>query len=469
MSAEPPGGSGVSDLTTIEAVGAKIAASPSCGDMAIDVGVTPGPERTRALLVEIAGGRRGVQLRGQVAAAKRGATREQIEEAFQEACLKAGRSCRGQTMGEVYKWLLKTTDSIVDDMRDRLKREVLVDHCATEFQTVDPTLVPPDEVLIKREERAELDELTLAILERLDERKRRVAVLHSHGLARDDIARQLGITARIVKRDVEGILAAGREQLARVVGTGCPDGHQLVSRYAFGLAAGREARRAQLHLASCARCGAMFERLELWRERVAAVVPMPPAVGGAGAHRRTCHRMPEATSWPPRHVQPRPAGLREHVAHAIVTRARAGDGRVLPHGGPNAARRCAARRGRDGRRRLSCHRRRSDVLRAAGHRPDHRLHRLCGHRSPRAQAEAAAAQARACRAGRCAASGDADRRSAARTPNDDGADTAAADDDSDDHNDNGNGNVGAAARAAGSVRADVARRDEPDLRANERF
>ena len=285
VSAEPPDGSCVSDLTTIEEVGAKIVASPSCGGMAIDVGVAPGPERTRALLAEIAGGRRGAQLRGQVAAVKRGATREQIEEAFQEACLKAGRSCRGQTMGEVYKWLLKTTDSTVDDMRDRLKREVLVDHSAKEFQTVDPSLAPPDEVLIRREERAELDELTLAILERLDERERRVAVLHSHGLARNEIARHLGITARIVKRDVEGILATGREQLTRVVGSGCPDGHKLVSRYAFGLAAGREARRAQLHLATCARCGAMYERLDLWRAAGRRARADATCGRGADAHR----------------------------------------------------------------------------------------------------------------------------------------------------------------------------------------
>ena len=315
MSVEPHDGCAVSDLTTNTDAGAKIGSSPSCRDMATDVGVPPGPERTRALLVEIAGGRRGVQLRGQVAAAKRGATREQIEEAFQEACLKAGRSCRGQTMGEVYKWLLKTTDSIVDDMRDRLKREVLVDHCASEFQTVDPTLAPPDEVLIRREERAELDELTLAILDRLDERRRKVAVLHSHGLARNDIARHLGITARIVKRDVEAILAAGREQLTRVVGAGCPDGHQLVSRYAFGLAGGRDARRAQFHLATCARCGAMFERLDLWRERVAALVPMPPAVEGhAHLAERVVHAGSELVA--PRPEQPRPVGVREHIAHA---------------------------------------------------------------------------------------------------------------------------------------------------------
>jgi DNA-directed RNA polymerase specialized sigma24 family protein len=280
--------------------------------MAIEIAVPPGPQRTRALLEEIAGGRRGVQLRGQVAAVKRGATREQIEEAFQEACLKATRSCRGQTIGEVYKWLLKTTDSLVDDMRDRLKREVLVDHGATAFETVDPSLAPPDEVLIKREERAELDQLSVAILERLDERSRKVAVLHSHGLARNDIARHLGITPRVVKRNVEGILATGRDQLTRVAGSGCPDGHALVSRYAFGLAAGREARRAQLHLAGCARCGGMFERLDLWRERVAALMPVPPAVE-AHTHiaEHVVHLGADALS------SPRPAGLRRHVADVM--------------------------------------------------------------------------------------------------------------------------------------------------------
>src|SRR3954463_7671831 len=201
------GGSPVSARTVVEIGGANCCASASCMDMAIQTEVPAGRERTRALLAEIAGGRRAVQLRGQVAAAKRGATREQIEEAFQEACLRAGRGCRGQTMGEVYKWLLRTTDSLVDDARDRLKREVLVDHSAPAFQRADLSLAPPDELLIKREERAELNQLTLAILERLDGRARNVAVLHCHGLARNDIAQQLGVTPRVVKREVEGILA----------------------------------------------------------------------------------------------------------------------------------------------------------------------------------------------------------------------------------------------------------------------
>ena len=283
--------------------------------MAIHVGTARGPERTRALLEEIAGGRRAAQLRAQVAAAKRGATREQVEEAFQEACLKAARSCRGQTMGEVYKWLLRTTDSTVDDMRDRLKREVLVDHSAREFQTVDSSLAPPEEALIDGEERAELDALTRAIFERLDARERNVAVLHSHGLRRKEIARHLGVTPRIVKRDVEGILTTGREQLAKAAGCGCADGHHLICRYAFGLAAGGEARRAQGHLASCGRCATMYERLDLWRERVAALLPVPPAtVDGGVLVERVVHAGGDAlTNSPPAGGG---GGLRGYIAHA---------------------------------------------------------------------------------------------------------------------------------------------------------
>ena len=283
--------------------------------MATTIGCPRGPERTRALLEEIAGGRRGVQLRAQVLGAKRGATREQVEEAFQEACLKAARGCRGQTMGEVYTWLRMATDSGVDDMRDRLKREVLVDHSTAQFPAVDASLAPPDELLIRREERAELDALTVAILDRLAERERKVATLHCHGLARKEIAGRLGVTPRVVKRCVEEVLATSRDQLTRLVGYGCPDGHELIARYAFGLAAAGDARRAQLHLMACARCGAMYEALDLWRERVAALLPVPPAVE-AHAHvlERVVHAGSDLFSAGHAPAPDRIWGLRRHVA-----------------------------------------------------------------------------------------------------------------------------------------------------------
>lgn len=307
----------VIDLTRNAEGGARICPPPSVEGMAVDVTLSPGSERTRALLEEIAGGRRAALLRAQVVARHRDATPEQVEEAFQEACLRAARGCRGQTMAEVYRWLLTTMNSIVRDMRERLKREVLVDHSATEFQTPDPSLAPPDEVLIKREERAELSHLTLSILERLGDRERKVAVLHSHGFARKEIARHLGTTPRVVKRDIEGILAIGRAQLTKVTGSGCPDGDSVVVRYAFRLASEREARRAQLHLATCARCGSMFERLDLWRARVAALLPLPPAADQRiHFSERIAHVGSDALV--ARNGHARPTGLRQHAGQAIA-------------------------------------------------------------------------------------------------------------------------------------------------------
>ena len=316
MSDEPPSAPRLVDLADFGFGGAKSAAWPSCRCMAIHPNASAASQRTLALLAEIAGGPRAVQLRGQVAAVKRGATREQIEEAFQEACLKAARSCRGQTLGEVYLWLLRTTDTTVDDMRDRLRREVLVDHCAREFQSRDEGLAAPEEVVIKREERAELDALTRAILERLGDRARDVAVLHCHGSARKDIARRLGTTPRIIKRDVEGILATGRDELTKTAGCGCEDGQALICRYAFGLAGERETRHAEAHLTACAQCATLYERLDLWRERVAAMLPLPPAIGSQTdwVERVVPAASDALTTSPPATT----GGLRQQLSHGLA-------------------------------------------------------------------------------------------------------------------------------------------------------
>jgi RNA polymerase sigma factor (sigma-70 family) len=319
VNAEPRGGSFVSGRTEIEKEGANFSSEPSLGQMTVYV-QPPGPERTRAMLEEIVRGPRGARLRAEVARTKREATREQVEEAFQEACLKAGTNCRGQTIGEVYNWLRKAIDSHVDDILDRVKREVLVDHSIVEAETIDSSLVPVEEVVIKSEERAEIDRLALAIVERLPERERKVAVLHSHGFARKEIASHLGLTPRVVKRSVEEVLAAGRAQLTKLVGYGCPDGHDLVTRYAFGLAVGGEARRAQLHLMSCPRCGAMYEGLDLWRERVAALLPVPPSVE-AHAHivERVVHAGSDVLSGGHTPRPERVGGLRRHAVDAAAS------------------------------------------------------------------------------------------------------------------------------------------------------
>jgi RNA polymerase sigma factor (sigma-70 family) len=317
---EPRSGSVVIALTGIDKEGASFPAAPSSGGMATSIGHRPGLETTRALLEEIAGGERGAQLRATVAAWNRGATREQVEEAFQEACIRAARSCTGQTIGEVYVWLRTTTHRELGDMRDRVKQEILVDDVSNAaFESTDAALASPAEVLIEREERAEIDRLTFAVLGRLADRERQIAVLHSHGLARAEIADRLGVTPRIVKRSVEEILAAGRDQLVRLVGFGCANGHELVARYAFGLAAKREARRAQLHLTTCARCGAMYERLDVWRERVAVLLPLPPPVE-AHTHfvERVMHAGTDVLSSGQSPATGSPSGLRRHVTDAAA-------------------------------------------------------------------------------------------------------------------------------------------------------
>src|SRR5438874_1534807 len=80
--AELRAGSVVSDLTEIEKEGANSPAQPSLGCMATTIGCPPGADRTRSLLEEIAGGRRGVKLRAQVLRAKPNATPDEVEEAF---------------------------------------------------------------------------------------------------------------------------------------------------------------------------------------------------------------------------------------------------------------------------------------------------------------------------------------------------------------------------------------------------
>ena len=296
--------------------GANSAALASSEGMVATNGHRPGAETTRALLEAIAGGRRAEQLRATVAAWNRGASREEIDEAFQEACARAARWCTGQTMGEVYVWLRTTTHRQVGEMRERGKYEIPVDVAHAAFASTESSLASPVEVLIEREDRAEIDRLTLALLDRLAERERQIAVLHSHGLARAEIAEHLGVTPRVVKRSVEAILATGRDQLVRLVGFGCPDGHELVARYAFGLAAGREGRRAQLHLLGCARCGTMYERLDGWRERVAALLPVPPVVE---AHADIAERVVQAGADALSSGQPpAPAGLRRHFTDAVA-------------------------------------------------------------------------------------------------------------------------------------------------------
>ncbi len=153
---------------------------------------------------------------------------------------------------------------------------MLVDWDAVEGELA-PAREGADVELIGLERQREQAELAHTVLAGLNERQRRVAALHSHGLAGSEIARQLGTSRLRVKHLKAESLARARAALVAQGGGACDEGERLISRLAFGLASGREHSQAQLHMVGCERCAAVYHRLEMLHERVAALVPLPAA------------------------------------------------------------------------------------------------------------------------------------------------------------------------------------------------
>jgi len=172
----------------------------------------------------------------------------------------------------------------------------------------------PTSCLIDLEDRAEVQRVTGSVLAKLSERQREIVSLHGHGRKRPEIAEHLGMTPRSVKRALERIMAVGRDELVRLAGHGCESGETLVARFAFWLAGPGEARRAQLHLATCPRCGAMYERLDCWRENVAAVLPVPVLQHRHGGIERALHGFGDALSGLWEYASQRGGALRQHAA-----------------------------------------------------------------------------------------------------------------------------------------------------------
>lgn len=299
--------------------GANFSRLGSLGCMGVFVGHRPGRETTRRLLEQIAGGQAGRRLRAQLARWNTDATADQIEDAFQEACARADRACVGQVEGEVYCWLRTTAHRELARQRRRLERELVVDVCVDELELAEPCAPAADITVMRREDHAEVARIANVVLAQLSERQRDVVALHAHGLRRRQIADHLQLSPRTVKRLLEQVLAIGREELVRHAGHGCTDGEPLVARLAFGLADDRQARLAQLHLTTCRRCGAMYERLDLWREKVAALLPIPP-VAGAHEHvaERVVHSAADALSGPAGAAPEGPAGLRRHATDVVA-------------------------------------------------------------------------------------------------------------------------------------------------------
>jgi len=223
-------------------------------------------------------GERGRQLRAQLAARFPDRSEEEIEDAVQSACRSFLAEAEGISgPGRVYAWIRTAA-------YHALLREL--EHQGWE-RAVDPVELGraesladetgPAEELIALENEAELGALVREVADSLSERRREILALWGAGHNRPEIAARLGLSERAVKRDLLAIMEEARVVLAREVGGGCLAGEPLVLRLACGLANAAEAAQARLHLDRCRRCSELAERLEAWREKVGAVLPVPAA------------------------------------------------------------------------------------------------------------------------------------------------------------------------------------------------
>ena len=294
---------------------------------------------TRELIERIYRSELGAILRRQLHASLEGlgASRQDVEDAFHEACARGLRGqCDRSSQGQVYAWLRETTHNTLVDRLKKERRDELVDWGPAQLEAATRGDSPAaDTELLKREMERELGELVRTALAQLTERQRKVVALQSQGARGAEIASRLGTSERTVKRLKEQSLASARGALAVAAGSGCGQGEELIRRLAFGLATSREQKRAQLHLACCEHCGAVYQRLELWREKIAALLPLPASEQiDPGLVERTLHKTVDTV-----------AGLKQQLAdaggqakqHAATAYFRAVDPTPLAGARPGAA------------------------------------------------------------------------------------------------------------------------------------
>lgn len=255
--------------------GTTFAASCPVGVMASQ-GPTPSPPEIDALFQSFVTGLRGETLRAQLAAKHPERTREEIDDAIQTACECFLDETEGITApGQVYRWIRTVAHRSLNRERQHLARQVPVDPSGNGLDAIAADVPTPEQQVIDREDELDLAALAETVASALPDRQRDILALYGAGFNRPEIAAHLGISDRAVKRELLEIMDRARIALTRIVGGGCERGESLIVRLSCGLANSTEASQAQLHLARCERCQQFHERLNLWREKVGAVLPIP--------------------------------------------------------------------------------------------------------------------------------------------------------------------------------------------------
>jgi RNA polymerase sigma factor (sigma-70 family) len=247
------------------------------------------------LFRSIVQGERGGKLRSQLALLHPGASAEEIEDAIQTACDRFVDKAEGiSAPGQVYTWIRTTAHRVLGREDDHHLREFAVDPTDLSLQELAAEEPGPEEETIEHEDEAELVALVREVSASLPDRKRDVLALYSAGYKRPEIASQLGLSDRAVKRDLLEIMDEARAAIARKAGGGCQRGEPMVLRFAYGLASAGEAEQARLHMKGCHRCEGLWERLDAWREKAAALLPVPAVEQASpGLLERVAHRAAE--------------------------------------------------------------------------------------------------------------------------------------------------------------------------------
>jgi RNA polymerase sigma factor (sigma-70 family) len=266
------------------------------------IGAQDGPVAVLASLARE--GARGARLRSQLASSFPGRPEEEIDDAVQSACRSFLAEAHGITEpGAVYKWIRTAAHRALLREVERRGRERPVDPVELARSEGLVEADGPAEELIALEDEAELGMLVEEVAAGLNDRQRDVFSLWASGRRRSEIAAELGLKERAVKRALEETMQRSRAALAERAGGGCEEGESLVLRFVCGIAEAGEALRARAHLERCGRCGSLADQLEAWREK-AGVVLGPVAIEAAhpGLVARVVGRAGEVISSARRHV-----------------------------------------------------------------------------------------------------------------------------------------------------------------------
>ena len=262
--------------------------------MAISTRTSPVAEATpvQALVDDVAQSDRGAALRRRLER-KYDAPPDDVLDAYWAAyvSVRNAKSLRGTTEAEVASYLARAVENrLIDELRRRKHERPASDELIAAVAPAATDSVDTD--LLDADNPVELEPVVAAIANGLSERQRMVLSLFCRDAPRREIAERLDISERRAKKDIEAILKKSRRTLLRLAGGGCADGEAPTTRLAFGLLSGAEAvTAAQAHLATCAACERLYERLDLFRDKAAALLPVPavdrvePGFAARAAHK----------------------------------------------------------------------------------------------------------------------------------------------------------------------------------------